>query len=231
MNKSITLFVAAYNKQKYIYGVLEKIYRAAKAAEIDYEIIIINDCSADKTEQEVIKFLNEHPDENITLINNEENLGLAKNFAKSVELSKKKYLRLINGDDSESLDFHIKILKLVGAIDLIIPYYTEISGRSKARNLISGFFTKVINLVSGNKLLYYNGAPIMKVSDLKKISPMPLGMTYSSELLVKLVKMDINFIQIPTKAVSRGKSNAINIHNIVIALGAIYRILIGRFKS
>lgn len=231
MYNSITLFVAAYNKQEYIYDVLVKIYLATKNVEIDHEIIVINDGSSDNTLQEIKRFINDYRLENLILKNNEINFGLAKNFSDAVEMSTKTFIRLINGDDAEELDFHIKILKLVGEKDLIIPYYTNIFGRSKIRNIISSLFTLIMNVSSGNHIRYYNGAPVFKVNHLKKIFPLPLGMTYSAEIVVKLLQDKVSYLEVPTEAYSKGASSALSIQNFIYAFKSILRIVISRRKK
>jgi len=71
----LTVVVPAYNEEKNIEIVLERLHDAKSAYNIPKEIIVIDDCSTDGTKQQVEKFRDTHPDASILLISHDVNKG------------------------------------------------------------------------------------------------------------------------------------------------------------
>ena len=88
----ISVAMATYNGEKYIYQQLESILNQSMAVD---EIIVVDDNSSDKT-IEIIEKLN---CSRIHIYKNEENLGYIKNFYKAISLTQGKYVFLADQDD------------------------------------------------------------------------------------------------------------------------------------
>lgn len=88
----ISVIMPVYNGEKYLKEAIDSVLSQTFK---DFELIIINDCSTDTT----IDVINSYNDERIILINNEENLGIAKNLNKGIEISKGKYIARMDADD------------------------------------------------------------------------------------------------------------------------------------
>jgi len=65
--KKVSIIIPAYNEEKTIEKILEKVLNVKLP--LEKEIIIVNDGSTDKTGEIVEKFIKKHPNENIKLIN------------------------------------------------------------------------------------------------------------------------------------------------------------------
>ena len=88
----LSVAMATYNGEKYIYQQLESILNQSMAVD---EIIVVDDKSSDKT-IEIIETLN---CSRIHIYKNEENLGYIKNFYKAISLTQGKYVFLADQDD------------------------------------------------------------------------------------------------------------------------------------
>lgn len=75
MNKKLSIVVPAYNEENSIQHILNKILEVQLIQDIQKEIIVVNDCSKDKTEQKVIEFQQQHPGLNIVYKKHEVNKG------------------------------------------------------------------------------------------------------------------------------------------------------------
>lgn len=101
----ISVLITAYNVERYI----GRAIRSALDQSIPrdtYEIIVINDCSADRT-----RFALEVFEDDIKLINNEERLGLPTSLNKGIKKAKGRFVVRLDGDDYIHKDF-LKVLYL-----------------------------------------------------------------------------------------------------------------------
>jgi glycosyltransferase involved in cell wall biosynthesis len=84
--------MAAYNGEKYIEKQLQSILSQLGS---DDNIIIVNDCSVDRT----LEIIHEIKDPRITVINNEVNIGVIKSFEKSIVHASGEIIFLSDQDD------------------------------------------------------------------------------------------------------------------------------------
>jgi len=75
MVKQLSIIVPAYNESSTIRSILEKIKNVKLLTDIRKEIIIINDCSTDNTEEIISNFISKNNDIEIKYIKHERNLG------------------------------------------------------------------------------------------------------------------------------------------------------------
>lgn len=82
--KKLSILIPAYNESKTIVGILEKIIRVDLPETIKKEIIIIDDCSTDHTDEKVAQVMKSHSEMYIKYIRLKENRG--KGYAYEPEL-------------------------------------------------------------------------------------------------------------------------------------------------
>lgn len=105
-NPKVTVLMSVYNGEKYLQEAIDSILVQTF---IDFEFLIINDGSTDKTE-EILKSYN---DPRIKIINNEKNIGLTKSLNKGLRLAKGEYIARQDADDiscDNRLERQIKLL-------------------------------------------------------------------------------------------------------------------------
>lgn len=91
--KSLTVLIPNYNGEKLLKSFLPSIFEALKVAKIDYEFIVVDDCSTDGS----IEFLNKYyPD--IIVLKNSTNLGFAHTCNRGIAIAKGERLLLLNSD-------------------------------------------------------------------------------------------------------------------------------------
>ena len=73
--KTLSIIIPAYNEERSIGLILEKLYSAEIYAGIDKELVIVNDCSNDQTEERIFEFQVKYPDLNIKYFRHEINQG------------------------------------------------------------------------------------------------------------------------------------------------------------
>jgi len=55
----LSVIVPAYNEEKTIYGILQKIFEVNLIGGFEKEVVVVNDCSKDKTEENLLSFIEE----------------------------------------------------------------------------------------------------------------------------------------------------------------------------
>jgi len=75
MSAKLSIIVPAYNEENTIQHILNKINGVKLIQDIQKEIIVVNDCSKDKTEQKVTEFQEQHPELNVVYKKHDVNKG------------------------------------------------------------------------------------------------------------------------------------------------------------
>mgnify|MGYP000954892527 FL=1 len=75
MSAKLSIIVPAYNEENTIQHILNKINEVKLIQDIQKEIIVVNDCSKDKTEQKVTEFQQQHPELNVVYKKHDVNKG------------------------------------------------------------------------------------------------------------------------------------------------------------
>jgi len=86
----VSIIIPVYNQSQHTFNCLKSILDNSN--EIDYEVIIIDDCSTDNTEQVMSQI------KGINYVKNEKNLGFLKNCNKGAQIAKGKYVLFLNND-------------------------------------------------------------------------------------------------------------------------------------
>lgn len=74
MAQKLSIIIPAYNEEKTICSILERVI-AVELDNIDKELVVVNDCSKDRTSEVVENFIAQHIHHNIRLINHSVNQG------------------------------------------------------------------------------------------------------------------------------------------------------------
>lgn len=95
-NIKVSVALITYNHERFIAQALNSILM--QEVEFEYEIVVGEDCSADKTRQIIESYCDTYPDL-ILLLPNVGNLGPAQNLARTINACKGEYIALLDGDD------------------------------------------------------------------------------------------------------------------------------------
>ena len=92
----VSVLVMTYNHEKFILQALES--AAMQETNFDYEILISEDCSSDRTREIVLEFQKTHP-EKVGLLLSEQNMHSNEIVARGIRAAKGEYIALLDGDD------------------------------------------------------------------------------------------------------------------------------------
>lgn len=224
---SISFIVPCKNEQENIEDTTVEIEKCV-GQNYDYEIIIIDDSSTDNT-RNIINKLKQN-NKKIIQINNDVNLGYGGSFIKGLKYANKNYVNLMPGDNCFPASEIKKIISNLNNLDLIITTPREINDeREIHRKLFSRLFTIIVNLLFGYKLNYYNGIPLAKTSVLKKINITSSSPFFMAEMVLKILKMNLNYEEREVYFIERKKGKS-SIFNFKTILKTIKDLIIIRMK-
>lgn len=147
MNK-LSIIIPAYNEGPTIHFILDKLQHVALPNGIEKEIIIVNDCSKDNTEDAILKYMVTHPDMSIQYFKHEVNQGKGAALHTGISKATGEYLIIQDADlEYDPNEFNLLIQPVLdGFADVV--YGSRFMGGNPHRIL---FFWHTI----GNKFLTF----------------------------------------------------------------------------
>ena len=131
-NPKVTVLMSVYNGEKYLQEAIDSISGQTFK---DFEFLIINDGSTDKT-GEILKSYN---DPRIKIIDNEKNIGLTKSLNKGLKLARGEYIARQDADDismPERLKKEVKFLEQNRNVGLVGTDYFMINEKGEAVHIV-----------------------------------------------------------------------------------------------
>lgn len=144
----LSIIIPAYNEGPTIHKILDKVKAVNLIGGIEKELIIVNDCSKDNTEEAIVTYRDSNPDLNINYIKHEVNMGKGAALHTGIKHASGQYLIIQDADleyDPEEYNVLLKPI-LDGHADVV--YGSRFMGGNAHRIL---FFWHSI----GNKFLTF----------------------------------------------------------------------------
>ena len=195
LKKRLSVIVPAFNESGNIKGAVSKIHSIVPKYCNDYEIIIINDGSRDKTGKIADSIAVK--DKKIKVLHNTENMGMGYSYFRGVKEAKFEYLIIVFGDDDHPSQSIENILSKMGQADIIIPYYTNLHlSKAWLRHVISITYTHIVNYITDLKVGYYNGITLHKTELVRGIPIKSTGFGFQAETIAHLLKNGASYIEV-----------------------------------
>lgn len=117
----LSIVIPAYNEARTIHLILDKIKNVKLPEGIDKELIIVNDCSKDDTEQAILRYQNDYPQLNIQYRKHEVNKGKGAALHTGIREASGDYIVIQDADLEYDPEEYIILLKpiLNGMADVV----------------------------------------------------------------------------------------------------------------
>jgi len=94
----LSIVIPAYNESRTIHKILDKIDKVDLIGGLSKELIIVNDCSTDNTEETILEYKKEHPDLNILYFKHKKNKGKGAALHTGIEKATGDYIVIQDAD-------------------------------------------------------------------------------------------------------------------------------------
>jgi glycosyltransferase involved in cell wall biosynthesis len=140
----VSFFFPVFRDERSVRNVAEKALKLLSELCSDYEIIIVDDGSPDRSGEIADELAREHG--SIRVIHHGKNLGYGSAVRSGLAASRFEYICLTDGDDEYEVEDFRKLLKLRDRYDLIITFrYKKIY--SNTRIFVSWVYNKLLRLL------------------------------------------------------------------------------------
>jgi len=222
---TISFIIPALNEGKVIGAVLDQVYVAVDGQFLDYEIILVDDGSTDLTGRIMDEFAARNS--KVRVLSNPKNLGFGKSYQLGLNESVFDYVMLLCGDGGLPASSLKPIFEKIGTADIVIPWMTNLAQiKTRGRFWLSRAYTRLVNLLFGLDLHYYNGLPVHKRKLLQNIAITSGGFGFQAEILVKLIKSGASYVEVGVKgAEETNESDALRVRNWLSVVRTVYHLM------
>ena len=168
LEPKVSIIMSIYNEEQYLSEAIESILHQTFR---DYEFIIINDGSVDRTHEIIKRYMEK--DKRIRVIDHEKKEGLARSLNDGIRIAQGKYIARMDGDDislPQRFERQIDFMEAHPEVGALGTYFKEIDENG---NILPRKQNPILWKDIGKALFHYNpiGHPsaMMKKSILEKL--------------------------------------------------------------
>jgi glycosyltransferase involved in cell wall biosynthesis len=205
---SVSVCFPAYNEEATIADVLSDAHKLLSSAGLDYEIIVCNDASTDKTKSIIEKFTSNLP--NFRLINNSQNLGINKTFELLYSEAKKEFVFLNSTDQQWKTSILFEMLPLTKEWDIVIARRKN-KHYGIIRSVVSFIFNLVPQFLFGVRTFDAGAVKIVRREIIQRLPLVSISPFSEAERLIRASREGYKIIEYPVDILPRktGKSKGI----------------------
>ncbi|MBS3102929.1 glycosyltransferase family 2 protein [Candidatus Woesearchaeota archaeon] len=212
---SLSVFFPAYNEEENIALALERAVSVVSKITTDYEIMVVDDGSRDKTSDIVKGYIKTNP--KIRLIQHGKNRGYGAALKTGFENSGKELIFYTDSDLQFNLAEISRLLKFIDDYDLVIGY--RIKRKDPFMRLIAAsVYKNLVRLILGLKVKDPDCAfKLCRKAVIDKIKPFQGTRGADVELLVKAIHYGFRIKEVGVEHLPRlkGKSEATTFLNVI----------------
>jgi dolichol-phosphate mannosyltransferase len=194
--KELSIVIPAYNEEKRIAITIGEVIEVAKTILDDFEIIIIDDGSRDKTYLEIQKAV-QGIKSHARIIRHDINQGVGSAFHMGLKLAKFPQLCLVPGDNAFNIESIKTLFSQCGILPLVISYRQNMEARTPLRFALSRIATFFLCMITGVRVKDAHSLYLFPVGMTRDLAIKAKGYGYHIEILSRLLNRQKKFVEVP----------------------------------
>lgn len=221
----LSVIVSALNEEDLVPGFVEHLIEELDKSEIDWEIVLVNDGSTDRTGVIMDQFAEKF--DQIIALHNDINIGLGKAYKAGTDAASGTHVILMCGDGGLPASNISRLIPYFGKYDIVVPVVSNLSKiKTPGRLLLSKVYKWTLNTIFRLDIGYYNGGGLHRRDLVQLVNLETSGFGFQAELLVKLIKSGANYVQVDVLGAELSKkSAAIKPRNFASVARTFYRLI------
>lgn len=220
---SVSVIIPAYNEEAIIQGAVKSALDILAVSDADFEIIVVNDGSRDKTGLILDNAFGAEP--SVQIYHKQINEGFGSAIRSGVKLAKKEYIFCVPADSPLTVDLYNAFSSYASRADVLVSYRRHKLGYSFRRHLNSYVYHKLVSILFSMNLRDYNWIHMYhrKIFDEGKIEIEYNGIFMLAEILIKARREGFSFYEFEVEQKERltGIATASKLTAILKTLGEI----------
>ena len=224
MKKSISVIIPLYNEERNLEAIITNINDIVSSLFDDYELLIFDDASTDKTGDIIDMFAKKNS--KIKVFHNKKNMNTGYNFRMGIKYATKKYTMLLAAPDMLIPDSLKNYMTKTGTAAIVSNYVRNKKARLLYRRIISYLVTAALNLMFGLHIKYYLGQLICESKAIKEVRTTTNSFGLPAEVFIRLVKKGSSYKEFPIdiRKMKENSTSAFRIRNIAGFIAMVLRL-------
>lgn len=205
MATGLTVLVPAWNEEQRLATTVASVVVAARRHLTDFEVIIIDDGSTDRTGEVARSLSVKYPC--VSVVRHATNLGVGAAFHTGLTRARFASLTLVPGDNAFHESGLDAVFSLVGKVEMVVTYRANPRARSPMRRLLSVCCTQAMRVVTGKPIRDAHSLYVFPVALARQVRR-NTGYGYHIETLSTLLRGGVPFEEVPVQLNPRPDSSS-----------------------
>jgi glycosyltransferase involved in cell wall biosynthesis len=220
---SVSICFPAYNEETTLLGVLEDADRVARALGVDYEILVCDDHSSDRTPELADDFAHSHP--GVRVIHHPVNRGIRETFEELYAESTKDFVFLNSTDGQWPTEILLQLMPMAGSWDVIVA-----SRRDKHygmwRRVVSYLFNLVPRVLFGVSTHDAGAVKLVRRELIQRTPVISRSPFTEAERMIRASRLGYRITELPVETRARvgGPGRGARLPLLVAAVGDVARV-------
>ncbi len=188
LDESLSIVIPAYNEEGNIARVVKETIRDAKKIVDDFEIIVVNDGSSDKTGAVIDNLAKVYPE--VRALHHNPNKGLALAWKTGVDAARKDIILYIEGDGQQPFREQLELLKKIKTHDLVLGYRSYRFDYTPFRKALSYGYLFLIWFLFGLRYQDVGWSQAYRRKIFDKIKMKSVTPFFDTEVVIKAQRFD-----------------------------------------
>ena len=225
IRRTLTIIVVARNDAEGLAATVERLRRAVMVTTEDFEILIFDDGSSDRTAIVASELTDQFSA--VRLIRHKTPMGSGRCFAEGAQQARLNFVVYVPADNTWPYRSYVELFGNIGKADVIVSYSSNFPiTMPLTRRFVSRAYTGILNTVFRCGLHYYNGLAVYPTEFVRSSKINARGFGFQAEMLIRAISSGYSFLEVllPIDPASAVRSRPLTPGNIIDALTMIGRL-------